>query len=57
MQNYMHMWLCMISGNLQQRKTLKQDVLRAVKQYAAVGYANTSFSNLENTFLDKHVSS
>jgi hypothetical protein len=33
----------MISGNLQQRKTLKQDVLRAVKQYAAVGYANTSF--------------
>ncbi|XP_052136077.1 uncharacterized protein LOC127754551 [Oryza glaberrima] len=36
---------------------LKPEVLKAVSEYAAAGDANTSFRNLANAFLDKHVNS
>ncbi|BAF28427.2 Os11g0546200 [Oryza sativa Japonica Group] len=36
---------------------LKPEVLKAVREYAVAGDANTSFRNLANAFLDKHVNS
>uniref|UniRef100_A0A452YQA0 Armadillo repeat-containing domain-containing protein n=1 Tax=Aegilops tauschii subsp. strangulata TaxID=200361 RepID=A0A452YQA0_AEGTS len=36
---------------------LKPDVHRIIRDYSAAGAVNSSFSNLANAFLDKHVNS
>ncbi|PNT67948.1 armadillo repeat-containing protein 7 isoform X2 [Brachypodium distachyon] len=37
------------------KEILRPDVLRVIGDYATVGAVNSSFNNLANTFLDKHV--
>ncbi|KAM0828694.1 hypothetical protein ACQ4PT_067379 [Festuca glaucescens] len=39
------------------KEILKPDVLRVIRDYSAAGAINSSFSNLANAFLDKHVNS
>jgi hypothetical protein len=39
------------------REILKPDAVRIIREYAAAGAVNTSFSNLANAFLEKHVDS
>ena len=39
------------------KEILKPDVLRMIRDYSAAGAVNSSFSNLANAFLDKHVNS
>ncbi|KAM0879156.1 hypothetical protein ACQ4PT_034421 [Festuca glaucescens] len=39
------------------KEILKPDVLRVIRDYSAAGAVNSSFSNLANAFLDKHVNS
>ncbi|KAL6906341.1 hypothetical protein ACP4OV_003942 [Aristida adscensionis] len=37
------------------KEILKPDVVRIIREYAAAGAVNTSFSNLATAFLEKHV--
>jgi histone H3/H4 len=37
------------------KEILKPNVVRIMREYAAVGAVNTSFSNMANAFLEKHV--
>ncbi|RLM58636.1 armadillo repeat-containing protein 7 [Panicum miliaceum] len=37
------------------KEILKPDVVRIIREYAAAGAVNTSFSNMANAFLGKHV--
>ncbi|CAN6300040.1 unnamed protein product, partial [Urochloa humidicola] len=37
------------------KEILKPDVLRIIREYAAAGAVNISFSNVANAFLEKHV--
>jgi len=39
------------------KEILKPDVVRIIREYAAAGAVNTSFSNMANAFLEKHVDS
>ncbi|CAM0956081.1 unnamed protein product [Alopecurus aequalis] len=39
------------------KEILTPDVLQMIRDYSAAGAVNSSFSNLANAFLDKHVNS
>nr|CAB3500075.1 unnamed protein product [Digitaria exilis] len=39
------------------KEILKPDVVRIIREYAAAGAVNTSFSNMANAFLEEHVDS
>lgn len=45
-------YLCNASNK---EEILKPEVIDAIKSYAAAGGVSTSFSNLTQSFLDKHV--
>ena len=45
-------YLC---NSLTKKEILKPDVVRTIREYASAGAVNTSFSNLANAFLEKHV--
>ena len=40
---------------LTKKEILKPDVVRTIREYASAGAVSTSFSNLANAFLEKHV--
>ncbi|CAD6212159.1 unnamed protein product [Miscanthus lutarioriparius] len=40
---------------LTKKEILKPDVVRTIRESASAGAVNTSFSNLANAFLEKHV--
>jgi len=40
---------------LTKKEILEPDVVRTIREYASAGAVSTSFSNLANAFLEKHV--
>lgn len=55
--NYALGALYYLCNPLTKNEILKPDVLRIIRDYSAAGAVNSSFSNLANAFLDKHVNS
>lgn len=55
--NYALGGLYYLCNPLTKKEILKPDVLRVIRDYSAAGAVNSSFSNLANAFLDKHVNS